>query len=415
MSAIFSGFFQKALLKIKQAFQTRNIIIVSTHKLEHIPVTGPMQLLMILGACVFLCGFSYLAGSYLTASTALHRREANLAAANGEKERLGAEMDAIRRDLAKMSAGEKDTANYKQLAAQYAAPPAPVSYAALSPASGAPASGTPASGPPISGPQDSAKLLERISFLEGKMQQIRDENDHLISAIRVRTDKKISYFRDIIKMTGLNHQKLEHVASRTLRSHANEPAATDSARSRDAKTPGGQTGGQGGPYIPYTESALNEGNRDLVGEVERMMVLHDIVGKLPLGQPVSGAHMTGQFGRRIDPFNGHWAIHPGVDLAGPSHAKIFSTGQGRVIDAGHKSAYGNAIDIDHGFGVVTRYGHLSRIFVRPGQMVKAGQLIGLQGSTGRSTGQHLHYEVRVNDHPVNPVNFLHAGRYVLEE
>jgi murein DD-endopeptidase MepM/ murein hydrolase activator NlpD len=171
---------------------------------------------------------------------------------------------------------------------------------------------------------------------------------------------------------------------------------------------------EGGQFIPYDTTAFNNVDRELLANVDRLVLLHDIVEQLPLRQPIAEAQMTGPFGKRIDPLNGRWAIHPGVDLAGPLGAHIFSASAGKVVNAGHKAAYGNMVDIDHGFGIVTRYAHMSRILVKEGDIVHKGQQIGFQGSTGRSTGPHLHYEVRINDRPVNPVKFLHAGEYVSE-
>jgi murein DD-endopeptidase MepM/ murein hydrolase activator NlpD len=121
------------------------------------------------------------------------------------------------------------------------------------------------------------------------------------------------------------------------------------------------------------------------------------------------------FGKRVDPFNRKWSMHPGLDMAGPSGSKILATNEGIVIAASRVAGYGNMVDIEHKFGIVTRYAHLSKISVTEGDKVKKGQVIGVQGSTGRSTGDHLHYEVRIEDSPVNPVKFLKAGRYVLEE
>ena len=94
---------------------------------------------------------------------------------------------------------------------------------------------------------------------------------------------------------------------------------------------------------------------------------------------------------------------------------MYSTADGKVVSAGRNGAYGNAIDIEHGFGVSTRYAHLSEILVHEGQMVKKGDPIGVEGSTGRSTGLHLHYEVRYHDQAMNPKNFLEAKHEVSEE
>jgi murein DD-endopeptidase MepM/ murein hydrolase activator NlpD len=115
------------------------------------------------------------------------------------------------------------------------------------------------------------------------------------------------------------------------------------------------------------------------------------------------------FGKRVDPITGRVAVHQGLDFIGVNRAKIISPSQGKVILAGQFSGYGNAVVIDHGFGITTRYGHLSALKVKPGQFVKKGEVIALQGNTGRSTGAHLHYEVRYRGTPLNPRKFIDAG------
>ena len=126
-------------------------------------------------------------------------------------------------------------------------------------------------------------------------------------------------------------------------------------------------------------------------------MLRQIVGNLPLAMPIQNAEEQSPFGHRLDPFTRHFAFHSGLDLSGPTGAKIYSTAAGKVVAAGRDGAYGNAIDIDHGFGIVTRYGHLSKILVKEGQQVARGEVIAIQGSFDRSTGAHLHYEVRYHD------------------
>ena len=108
------------------------------------------------------------------------------------------------------------------------------------------------------------------------------------------------------------------------------------------------------------------------------------------------------------------AMHPGIDLAGPYGTPIYATADGTVLRAGWNSGgYGNLVELDHGRGITTRYGHMSAILVSAGQHIKRGQQIGRMGSTGRSTGNHLHYEVRIDGRAVNPIPFMKSTDYVL--
>ena len=134
---------------------------------------------------------------------------------------------------------------------------------------------------------------------------------------------------------------------------------------------------------------------------------------IPSVQPVEKLVFTSNFGIRSDPFRGTAAMHAGVDIPGPTGTPIYATADGVVAHAARQGGYGNMVEINHGKGIATRYGHLSKIIVSDNTRVRRGQIIGLMGSTGRSTGPHLHYEVRIDGHAVNPVPFLTTGDYLL--
>lgn len=127
-----------------------------------------------------------------------------------------------------------------------------------------------------------------------------------------------------------------------------------------------------------------------------------IIGGMPGGLPMSGARLTSGFGMRYHPTLGGTRFHAGVDLAAPYGSPVVATGSGQISRAGWAGGYGILVSIAHGGAVETRYAHLSAIAVRPGQAVVKGQVIGYVGSTGRSTGPHLHYETRVSGQPTNP-------------
>lgn len=131
---------------------------------------------------------------------------------------------------------------------------------------------------------------------------------------------------------------------------------------------------------------------------------------MPTGLPVRAGYASSAFGHRADPFTGGGDFHAGVDFAGPRGSDILAVADGVVSFAGNRSGYGNMIDVDHGNGYMTRYGHNSQNLVKPGQRVRAGQVIAKMGSTGRSTGTHVHFEVWKDDRAVNPKQYLKTAR-----
>jgi len=182
----------------------------------------------------------------------------------------------------------------------------------------------------------------------------------------------------------------------------------------------GASDGLGGPLIegkdPRALAAVLNVDEDFaarlqhaVSDLSDMQALTTSAESIPLARPTVGTRETSGFGVRSDPFSGEPAYHPGQDFAGPYGSPIYVTAPGIVSYAGVRNGYGNTIEVDHGHGFKTRYGHLSAISVTVGQQVAVGQRIGAMGSTGRSTGTHLHYEVWVNGRPQNPMRFVKAG------
>ena len=149
--------------------------------------------------------------------------------------------------------------------------------------------------------------------------------------------------------------------------------------------------------------------------LERMEALERGLAGIPQHSPANLAYISSGFGYRADPFTGGAAFHAGLDFKGPVGAPIYAAAAGTVSFVGSQQGYGNTVEIDHGNGLTTRYAHMSGFRARVGQQVEAGQVIGLIGNTGRSTGPHLHFEVRINDRAVNPRPFLKAASNVLQE
>jgi murein DD-endopeptidase MepM/ murein hydrolase activator NlpD len=170
--------------------------------------------------------------------------------------------------------------------------------------------------------------------------------------------------------------------------------------------------GVGGPYepVPATDNA-DPRFRELFATWRQLDQLQQGVAAIPSAFPLhNGVNFTSGFGVRSDPFRGRAAMHAGIDLAGAIGTPVYATADGVVGRSEWNSGgYGNLVEIDHGQGIQTRYGHLSQRIALPGQRIHRGDLIGLMGSTGRSTGSHLHYEVRIDGRAVNPVPFLQAS------
>jgi murein DD-endopeptidase MepM/ murein hydrolase activator NlpD len=170
----------------------------------------------------------------------------------------------------------------------------------------------------------------------------------------------------------------------------------------------------GGPFVAYRPPANAGAFEKQVyrvnvarAEVDRLAVK---IAAVPLHKPVDGEIDTSSgFGVRIDPFLGRPAMHTGLDFRGDTGEAIRVTAPGTVVSAGWSGGYGRMVEVDHGNGLSTRYGHLSEIDVKVGDRLKAGQSVGRLGSTGRSTGPHLHYETRIDGEAVDPAKFLHAG------
>ena len=227
----------------------------------------------------------------------------------------------------------------------------------------------------------------RLALVDRSLDRIESSQTKALAAIDRAAERSATRNAAIVAETGLDPAKLS--------------------------LPRGE-GGVGGPYIPAEidpsapalDPALARVARD-VATAERLRALMSFV---PLRMPLSGdPSLTSGFGYRADPFLGRLALHPGVDLAEVYGAEIHAAAAGRVVHAGPAGGYGIMVEIDHGNGLATRYAHMSEALVEEGQAVDKGAVLGRLGSTGRSTGPHLHYEVRVDGEPVDPERYLRAG------
>jgi murein DD-endopeptidase MepM/ murein hydrolase activator NlpD len=169
--------------------------------------------------------------------------------------------------------------------------------------------------------------------------------------------------------------------------------------------------GVGGPLVKVAPRVkFDDKVKELDEALDTLEAVKKQVRMLPVANPAPGRPISSTFGIRKDPLLGTPAMHSGMDFRAPSGSNALVTGAGVVIKAGWTGGYGRMVEVDHGNGLTTRYGHLSRILVKEGQKLDAGDVVGAVGSSGRSTGPHLHYEVRRNGAAVDPLRFIKAGR-----
>ena len=228
-------------------------------------------------------------------------------------------------------------------------------------------------------------LEDALTHLESSLNQIEARQIATLNTLEERYDAKAKRMRGVLFDLGIDGQNA-----------GSAPLST------------------GGPFVPLTlrrDSGAFERQFYRINvaraNVERLM---RTLNAVPMRKPISGdTDLTSGFGVRPDPFLGRPAMHTGLDFRGNTGDPVRATANGTIETAGSNGGYGKLVEIDHGNGFSTRYGHLSEIDVKPGQSVKIGQIIGRVGSTGRSTGPHLHYETRLDGDAIDPQKFLRAG------
>ncbi len=241
-------------------------------------------------------------------------------------------------------------------------------------------------------------LLERrVGGLEQQLVDLRDAGVGVIERLSERTRLSLDVIEKTVGMTGLD---VDSLVAQVDRSHL----------------------GKGGPFVPAAGELANFAPGAELGntvtlldeQLNRWSALRILLVSLPLTAPLDQYRISSGYGARKDPVNGRKAQHRAVDFAAPSGASVYATAPGKVVFAGWRGRYGRTVEIDHGHGIRTRYAHLRKTLVKVGDEVDHRQKIGLVGNSGRSTGPHVHYEVRYKNKARNPMKFLKAGKYVFK-
>jgi murein DD-endopeptidase MepM/ murein hydrolase activator NlpD len=241
-----------------------------------------------------------------------------------------------------------------------------------------------------------AKMAGEVGGLRQQLTALQESQANFVANLAERTRGNVDMMEKTVAMTGLDVNKLLQTVS--------------------------EESGEGGPFIPATTAPSgDEGEQKLLAsvatlgdQVDRWEKLQLILRSLPLTAPIDSYYISSSYGTRLDPFNGARALHEGVDMVSKLRSEVLATAPGTVKFAGWKGGYGRVVEIDHGLGIVTRYAHLYAINVKVGDVVDYRQEIGKLGSSGRSSGPHVHFEVRYNGRPLDPMAFLKAGRYVFK-
>ena len=274
-----------------------------------------------------------------------------------------------------------------------------------------------------------ATLEARQDMLDGIVEMLPEdvmgEAEHTVTDSSAESDELISMIRDAFPeaegVARMEARQLAFVERLTLYADRRAARAEQAIRQLGLDPRAVERANEsamGGPL----ESLASERDGSLDPRFERlglslarMASLERGLDQIPQYMPADIGSISSGFGYRRDPFTGRAAMHSGLDFRAPTGSPIVAAAAGRVSFVGRKSGYGNVVEIDHGAGMITRYAHMSRFRTQVGQEVAAGDLIGAIGSTGRSTGPHLHFEVRINDRAVNPRPFLETAPDVLEQ
>lgn len=226
-------------------------------------------------------------------------------------------------------------------------------------------------------------LGERLASADQTLDRVERAQGEALARLGAATQRRAARIRAVIEEAGLSPERFLPKAA---------PA------------------GVGGPFVPLPagpDGAFLRAAADLRGALATTAALDGALGRAPLAAPLLGRmEVTSPFGPRTDPFLGRPALHTGVDLREGYGTDIRATGAGRVVFAGTAGGYGNMVEVDHGHGLTSRYAHMGGIAVAEGQSVARGSVLGYVGATGRATGPHLHYEVRIDGEPVDPTRFL---------
>lgn len=250
------------------------------------------------------------------------------------------------------------------------------------------------------------------SILTGSLPLLSGSQDSPGLAAADRADRL--FVKINASLRDIENEQISHIQALTTDAYYKAGAIAEALRTAGVKLQvASDQSAMGGPLITADESDNFESHvRELDVALKQLKTVKAKIARYPVTNPAPGRRISSRFGVRKDPLLGTPAFHSGMDFRAPSGAPVRATASGKVVKAGWTGGYGRMVEIDHGNGLKTRYAHMSKILVKKGQRVSVRKIIGKIGSSGRSTGPHLHYEIRRHGRTVNPVRFLKAGKKI---
>jgi murein DD-endopeptidase MepM/ murein hydrolase activator NlpD len=361
---------------LKRIFKKRRILIITDEDITNVPLTFGAQFSIFIVLISFITWVSFSSGKYFTFKSLVNEKEAEVQQVNLINIDLQTKIDNLQGNLVRLNEYFNTVRDFdhnkktkKKLKKKQG-----LSF------------------------KDTSTLpniySKRVPFAK---------KEQVVNTINNNTSNRISNIKEIISMTGLLVSDM--------------PDYSDITEVSNLNINNKNSNNQGGPNtenIAQTNHKIKtiDGSIHFSENVDQLMYLENLFNSLPFSLPMKRYYISSRYGFRTDPLTKRTMRHYGLDFAGPIRTKIYSTAPGIIKFAGKKGNYGKLIEIDHGFKISTRYAHLSKIKVKKGDAVKRGDLIGYQGNTGRSSGPHLHYEVKFDNKNYNPEKFIKAGQYV---
>lgn len=381
---------QRAARFVAQHFPERQFLLHSRGSVKYVGLSPRTQMLGVCAVTVFAAWVVFASGSLVVQSYMIEERDQRLADIGHAYSSLNGELVQVQQRF--LTATEAIEAKHDQLARMV---DQKRSIEKRLQTGGAP---TTKKNSTTAASVTSDVIMPRFVGVGGRLASVMESQSDLIAQIQERTENNVSDLESAIQVTGLDLDRLLPEAA------LGGPA-------------------MGGPLVRLPDweipSRVDDGFDQrvqvLASHLSRLSGLESAVQSLPLIPPVHHYYVSSKFGKRRDPVTRQWSMHAGLDLAGVRRTPVVATAPGVVTYARRKGPYGKMVEIDHGQGLKTRYGHLHKILVKKGEKVGFRQKIGQMGSTGRTTGPHVHYEIWVDGKPRNPAKFLKAGQYVFRK